>query len=105
MSTTRFPTSISLLRATLVGGLFSLGLSASAVADCICNCVNGRVQPICSRVNEIPPICSPQICPIQPPSIQPISPPTIPPIGTQRCGMKQVLNPFTGQYEWKQICE
>lgn len=79
--------------------------SSNAHAGCTCQCVNGRVTPICSNALEAPPICSPQICPITPPSIAPMNPLRVPPIGTSNCTMKQVYNNYTGQYEWKQICE
>ena len=82
-----------------------LFLSCAAEAECICACVNGQVQTLCSSTLDIRPICAPQICPIVPPSIQPIAPPTIPPLGTSQCELKQVLNPVTKQYEWKRICQ
>mgnify|MGYP007125695713 FL=1 len=66
--------------------------------------MNGDVQQICESTINLPPICAPQICPITPPSIAPIMPPTVPPIGTTDCEEKQVLNPYTGRYEWTRIC-
>ena len=53
-----------------------------AFANCVCRCVNGSVQALCSSSIDLPPICAPQICPITPPSIAPIQAPSIPPIGT-----------------------
>mgnify|MGYP006279490151 CR=1 FL=1 len=79
-------------------------LSGPAEARCICRCVNGSVEPICDSALDIPPICGMQICPIVPPSIAPLAPLTVPPIGTTNCQMQQVLNPATGQYEWRQLC-
>jgi len=75
-----------------------------ARAACRCACVNGEVVALCSDSLEMPPICPPRICPIVPPAIEPIQPPRIPPLGTSQCRMKQVLNPSTGRYEWKEVC-
>ena len=81
-----------------------LVVSLTAMADCVCRCVNGQMQAICTSTLDIPPICPPTICSIAPPSIQPIPTPRIPPIGTTRCAPQQVYNPYTGRYEWKEVC-
>lgn len=73
-------------------------------ASCTCTCINGSVQAVCTSTMDLPPLCAPRICPLTPPSLQPLSPPTLPPLGTQSCEMKQVWNPRTNQYEWKQVC-
>lgn len=73
-------------------------------AACVCRCVNGDVQPICTSATDLPPICSPRVCPITPPSIAPIGPVVVPPVGTSSCRNEQVLNPITGRYEWKLVC-
>lgn len=82
----------------------SLGFVGAASAQCVCRCVDGRVQPICRSSLDIPPICAPQICRIVPPSIAPIPSPGIPPIGTSGCRQAQVFNPITGRYEWRTVC-
>lgn len=88
-----------------MSGIFLAGLIPGiANADCVCTCVNGRAQALCSSSFELPPICPPTICPIVPPSIRPITPPSVPPVGTSSCGPEQVLNPYTGQYEWQIVC-
>ena len=84
---------------------FVVASISSAEARCVCRCVNGDVQPICESSIDLPPICAPQICPHTPPSIAPIMPPTVPPIGTAGCEEKQVLNPYTGRYEWRRVCQ
>jgi len=89
----------------LITFLFIALMATSAYSNCICRCVNGSMQPICSSSIDIPPICPPTVCQIAPPSVQPITPPTIPPIGTSNCQNQQVLNPYTGKYEWKLICQ
>lgn len=95
------------MKAMLILALFCfLGLLAptSGLADCVCQCVNGQVVPLCDSTLDIKPICAPRICPITPPSVEPINPPVIPPIGTKTCSMEQVYNEWTGTYEWKQVC-
>ena len=90
--------------------MFGLMVSGSllgtteAHADCVCRCVSGEMTPICSSSIDLPPICPAQICPITPPSIAPIPSPRVPPVGTRECRPEQVLNPYTGRYEWKSIC-
>ncbi len=81
------------------------GMASRADARCVCRCVNGAVEPICESPLDLPPICSLQICPLVPPAVTPIAPLTIPPVGTTSCQMQQVLNPATGQYEWRQLCQ
>ena len=93
-----------LLLSTLALCFVGIAIS-SAEARCVCRCVNGDVQPICESAIDLPPICAPQVCPLTPPSIAPIMPPTVPPIGTTDCGEKQVLDPYTGRYEWRPVCQ
>ena len=75
-----------------------------AQASCICQCVNGHMQAICTSTLDVRPICPPTVCPIMTPSVRPIDMPRVPPIGTTQCSNQQVLNPYTRQYEWRQIC-
>ena len=77
----------------------------TAQAGCVCRCVNGVVQSICTNALDIAPICSPTVCPITPPSIAPIPAPRVPPIGTSSCRMAQVYNQRTMQYEWRELCQ
>jgi hypothetical protein len=94
------------VQASVVSVVFvTLGLvTEQASGACSCHCVNGQVQALCTSPLDIQPICSPTICPIVPPSIRPIEVPRIPPVGTRQCSNQQVYNPYTRQYEWKQIC-
>ncbi len=82
----------------------SVALVNDAAANCVCRCVNGEMQPLCSNAVDLPPICPPQVCAITPPSIAPIPQPRVPPIGTTNCRQAQVQNPRTGQYEWRTVC-
>ena len=80
-------------------------LSAAAHAECECRCMGGQNRPLCTNAMDLPPICAPTICPITPPSIQPLMAPQLPPLGTTNCQMRQVLNPYTRQYQWERICQ
>jgi hypothetical protein len=93
-----------MIRIALLAVALALSASGAALADCVCRCVNGEAQAICSNALTIPPPCM-QICPMAPLSITPIEPPTIPPIGTDNCRMQQVMNPRTGVYQWRQLCQ
>jgi hypothetical protein len=86
------------------GLAFTLLLVVNADASCVCRCVDGQVQPLCTSSIDLPPICALTICGIVPPSIAPIQTPGIPPLGTSSCSPRQVLNPATNQYEWRSIC-
>lgn len=74
-------------------------------AECVCSCVNGKVEAICQSSVDVQPVCPPRICPITPPAVSPINPPTMPPVGMSSCNMKQVYNNNTRNYEWQQVCQ
>ena len=94
-----------LLRRLASVALLCFVAAPSAQAGCVCRCVNGVVQPICTNALDITPICAPTVCPITPPSITPIPAPRVPPIGTSSCRMAQVYNQRTTQYEWRELCQ
>ena len=83
--------------------LASIVSTMPAMANCICQCVDGQMQPLCRDSLSVPPICPPTICPIMPPSVTPINPPTIPPIGTTYCRQARVCDTF-GNCQWQQVC-
>lgn len=91
----------------IIAVLLLTGLAISSTntdASCVCRCVNGEMQALCSSSIDLPPICPPTVCPITPPSIAPIQTPRVPPIGTTVCRQAQVFNQRTGQYEWREVC-
>jgi hypothetical protein len=93
------------MRIRFIAFAVALGvLTPDASAACVCRCVNGQMQPLCSSTLDLPPICPPTLCPLVPPSIAPIAPPALPPLGTTYCSQQQVLNPYTRQYEWRRVC-
>lgn len=97
---------MNIAQQTVIFGGAALGFmtASSANASCVCRCSGGENVPICTSTTEVPPICSPMVCPVVSPSVPPVQAPRVPPVGTQGCQMKQVLNPYTGQYEWKELC-
>jgi hypothetical protein len=80
-----------------------MALANSAQAACVCRCVDGQMQPICSSTLDIAPMCM-GICGAPPPSIAPIAPLGLPPLGTTDCRMAQVCSPFAG-CRWQRVCE
>lgn len=88
--------------------ILALGLTAPlvgpAMADCTCECVNGRMQPLCDSSIDLPPICPPTLCPLAAPSLEPLNPPTLPPLGTSECHQARVCDEF-GNCRWQQVCE
>lgn len=92
------------MKRTLLMALLALS-GGAAQADCVCRCVNGQVQAICSSPLDLRPLCAPQLCPITPPTIRPLQMPQLPPLGASSCEQRQVLNPYTGRYEWRTLCQ
>lgn len=90
----------------LFGTIFFLMLvNTNVKASCTCTCVNGQQQALCTNTMDLPSLCPPRICPLVSPSVQPLQQPKLPPLGTSYCSNQQVLNPYTGMYEWRQVCQ
>ncbi len=85
--------------------LAAAGFSTAGHAACSCTCVNGQVQAICESAIDLRPICSPQICPLVPPSIAPLQTPMVPPVGTSHCRQVQAIDRYSGQYQWRTVCQ
>ena len=78
--------------------------AATARAACECQCVNGRMQPLCESSIDIRPLCGSTICPIDvAPAMAPLNPPTPPPLGTAQCRQARVCDTL-GRCEWRQVC-
>jgi hypothetical protein len=63
------------------------------------------MQALCSSSIDLPPICPLTICPLTPAALAPLPPLVLPPLGASKCDNQQVLNPSSGRYEWKLICQ
>jgi hypothetical protein len=88
----------------VLGAILLLGINIeTADAACVCQCVDGEMQPLCQSSIDLPPICPPAVCPIAPPSVTPINPPTLPPLGTSQCRQARVCDAF-GNCQWQQVC-
>ena len=85
-------------------GLLLLLLGCAAQASCVCECVDGRMQPICQSAIDLPPLCPPTLCPLASPSIAPLPRPTLPPLGTSQCRQARVCDRF-GNCHWQQVCQ
>ena len=75
-----------------------------ALAACRCACVDGQIQSVCTQPYDVPALCS-GACPVAPADVAPLQEPGVPPIGTSVCHQAQVLNPATGAYQWRTICQ
>lgn len=92
-----------MLKLVGVTAILLLVLPPSARAECICQCVNGQMRPLCDNSMDMRPICPMTICPMASPSITPIQPPMIPPIGTSNCRQARICDAF-GNCRWQTVC-
>ncbi len=75
-------------------------------SQCSCQCVSGRVQPVCSKAPKMMPICPPRICNVVAPKariLKRLVPPP-PKIKPSNCQQRRVKNPNTNQYIWRTVC-
>lgn len=80
-------------------------LSGAAGAACVCRCLGGKAQAVCSNSTDIPPLCSSTVCPMSPPRVSPMDAAKPKPMVKPGCKIRQVYNPDTGRHEWGQICQ
>jgi len=76
----------------------------AAVADCVCECVNGTVQALCESTTDRRPYCAYQGCPTPNYSTPPVGSQRTLPLGTTSCQPVQVYNQQTMRYEWVEVC-
>jgi hypothetical protein len=76
--------------------------AGEAKAGCTCQCVDGRMQPLCSSTLDIAPPCM-GICPLTMPGIAPLDDLSLPPLGTTSCRQAQVCDQF-GNCRWQRVC-
>ncbi len=95
--------SLRVLAAAVVGATL-LCLPRPASAACVCRCINGIAQPLCTSPTDLLMLCPLMVCPAVPPAIVPVDPPLLPPVGTSYCEPQRVLNPDVSRYEWRQVC-
>ncbi len=73
--------------------LLLLTSSLYAEARCVCSCVNGRMQAICTSTIDSEPMCM-GICPMAPPRLEPLPSVRLPPLGTSHCHPEQVWDEY-----------
>jgi len=85
--------------------LLTIAFAGAALADCVCQCVNGELAAICTGNVAVAPQCAPRSCPAptsgssMPRNLQVSSQG-----GGSDCAPQQVMDPVTGKYEWKVLC-
>ena len=84
--------------------LLTVALSSPLHAFCVCRCVDGRLQPLCTNTIEVPPVCPVRICPPGPATLPPVVAPKLPPAGTSACRQAQICDRH-GSCRWRQVCE
>jgi hypothetical protein len=85
-------------------GLAVLLWDSAASAACVCRCVDGEARAICASPADSRPVCVQSLCPLATPA-RPLDIYPTQPIGRPGCSRQQVLNPRSGLYEWRQVCE
>ena len=88
------------IRAALVFAI--LFACQAAHADCSCECINGRMQPLCPNL-DVAAVCPETFCPLGPPSIAPFAVPRIPPFGSSLCRQARVCDP-SGNCQLQTVC-
>jgi hypothetical protein len=93
--------------AKMLAALLVASLSTDASAACKCSCVEGQIEAVCSLPTELPPVCAPRACTAKPLHAALVAADKAP-AATQvarQCHETQVLNPQTGAYVAKQVCQ
>ncbi|HJT98367.1 MAG TPA: hypothetical protein VJ696_08630 [Rhodanobacteraceae bacterium] len=92
--------------AKLLAAMMVAGLSFDASGACRCSCVQGQIEAVCSSASELPPVCAPRACTVRPLRASLIADKTAatnPEKG--QCRETLVLNPQTGAYITKHVCQ
>jgi hypothetical protein len=94
----------TLLRAALM--IISTTFAGAAAANCVCQCVNGELAAICVGNVAVQPACAPRSCPAPTANLSMARnlQASTQGGGGSDCAPRQVLNPISGQYEWKVLC-
>ena len=91
--------------AMLFAAMMVASLPTVASAACKCSCVDGQIEPVCSTTSELPPACSARACTVKPTraSLVSLDKPDLSSKG--QCHESLVLNPQTGAYVPKKVCQ
>jgi hypothetical protein len=91
--------------ALLLAAMMVASLPIAASADCRCSCVNGQIEPVCSAASELPPACSARACTVKPTRASLIVADKSDLSNKGQCRETLVLNPQTGAYVPKKVCQ
>lgn len=92
--------------AKVLAALMVASLSSYASAACKCSCVDGQIEAVCQLQTDLPPVCAPRTCTVKPLHAALIADKTAPGRpAVRQCHETQVLNPQTGAYVSKQVCQ
>lgn len=91
--------------AKLLAAVALASLSTYASADCHCSCVNKQIEAVCTSPSDLPPVCAPRACTVKQPSVTLVNQTRVGPNATKQCHETLVLNPQTGSYISKQVCQ
>ena len=85
--------------------LLTVAFVGTALADCVCQCVNGEVAAICTGNIAVQPQCAPRSCPAPSASLSMARNLQVSSQGGgSDCAPQQVMDPVSGKYEWKVLC-
>lgn len=88
--------------ANVLAAVVLASVTTYASAACRCSCVNGQIEAVCALPSDLPPVCAPRACTVKQPSA------TLTRVAggtTKQCHETLVLNPQTGSYLSKQVCQ
>jgi hypothetical protein len=91
--------------AKLLAAVALASLSTYASAACKCSCVNGQIEAVCALPTELPPVCAPRACTVKAPSATLVNQTRVGPNATKQCHESLALNPATGSYVSKTVCQ
>jgi hypothetical protein len=92
--------------AVLLAAMMVASLPNYASAACKCSCVSGQIEAVCALPTDLPPVCAPRACtdkPLRTSLVADKSPMATK--ATQQCRETLVLNPQTGAYIPKKVCQ
>ena len=90
--------------AKLLAAVMVASFSAYASASCRCSCVNTQIEAVCTLPSDLPPVCAPRACTAKP-SATLVNQTRVGPNAAKQCHETLVLNPQTGSYISKQVCQ
>ncbi len=91
--------------ASLLAAVVLASVTTYASAACRCSCVNGQIEAVCALPSDLPPVCAPRACTVKQPSATLVNQSRVASNTTKQCHETLVLNPQTGSYLSKQVCQ